>query len=53
MLETGKMGFRKDPYLKWKSGSKGSDGDERLIFDDGTMSLLKFLPDNITEDTPL
>jgi hypothetical protein len=51
VLETGMMIFRKNPCFKWKSGGKGSDGEEGFIFSDDTVSLLEFLPNDITEDT--
>ena len=51
MLETGMMGFGENPCLEWKSGSNGGDRDEVLIFEDDTTSLLKLLPNDITEDT--
>ena len=51
MLETGMVGLRKDPRLKWRSGSERSDRDERLIFVDDPASVLKLLADDIAEDT--
>jgi hypothetical protein len=51
MLETGMMGLRKDPRLKWRSGGERGNRDERLIFIDDPASLLKLLADDIAEDT--
>ncbi len=51
MLKTGMMNFWKNPCLKGKSGGKGSDGDERTIFSDDPVFLLKLLPNDITIDT--
>jgi hypothetical protein len=53
VLETGMVGFGKDPGFEWKPGSKGGDGDERFIFGDNAVFLLKLLPNNIAEDTPV
>jgi hypothetical protein len=53
MLETGIMGFWENPCLKWKSGGERGDREEGLIFDDEAAFLLKLLPDDIAEDTPL
>jgi hypothetical protein len=51
MLETGIMGFGKDPCFERKSRGKRRDGDEVLIFNDDTSLLMKLLPNDITENT--
>jgi hypothetical protein len=53
VLEAGMMGFGKDPGLKRKPGGEGSDGDERFIFGDHAVFLLKFLPNDIAENAPV
>jgi hypothetical protein len=53
VLETGMVGFRKNPGFKWKSGGKGSKGEKGFVFSDDTGSLLEFLPDDITVDTSI
>jgi hypothetical protein len=53
MVEAGIMGFRENPCLKWKSGSKRGDGKEGLILNDETALLLKLLSNDITEDAPV
>ena len=53
VLETGVMGFGKNPCLEWKTGGKGGDGEKGLIFADDPFFLLKLLSDDITEDAPI
>jgi hypothetical protein len=53
LLETGMMGFGKNPRFKWKPGGKGSEGEKGFVFTDDTDFLLKFLPNDITEDTSI
>jgi hypothetical protein len=53
MLETGIVGFGENPCFKWESGGEWGDREEGLIFDDETVLLLKLLPDDIAEDTPV
>ena len=47
------MGFGKDPGFERKPGGEGGDGDERLIFGDNAVFLLKLLSNDIAEDTPV
>jgi hypothetical protein len=51
VLETGIMGFGKNPCFKRKSGGKGSDGDEGFVLGDDAMFLLELLSNDIAEDT--
>jgi hypothetical protein len=53
VLETGIMGFGKNPCFKRKSRGKGSDGDEKFVLGDDTMFLLELLSNDIAEDTPV
>jgi hypothetical protein len=51
VLETGIMGFGKNPCFKGKPGGKGSDGEEGFVLGDDAMFLLELLANDITEDT--
>jgi hypothetical protein len=53
VLETGIMGFGKNPRFKWKSGGKGGDGEEGFVFGDDAMFLLELLSNDIAKDTPV
>jgi hypothetical protein len=53
VLETGIMGFGKNPCFKWKSGGKGSEGEEGFVLGDDAMFLLELLSNDVTEDTPV
>jgi hypothetical protein len=51
VLETGIVGFGKNPCFKGKPGGKGSDGDEGFVLGDDAMFPLELLANDITEDT--
>ena len=53
LLEAGMMGFRKNPGFERETGGEGCDGEERFIFSDNPVFLLKLLPNDVAKDAPI
>jgi hypothetical protein len=53
VLEAGMMGFGKDPGFEWKPGGERGDGDERFVFGDNAVFLLKLLSNDVAEHAPV